>query len=214
MHLAPQDELKIENATIAGISMGACIALRLALSHQSRIDALILMSSTAGEESAEGKAAITQVRDIWVSSPSPSEEIMNIAIQGWGGDPNVNGPRAQRIKRDWIERHSGADQIDPVLQSVTQRDNLLEQLREITVPVLIVHGQLDATWGLEHAINIQNALVNAKVTMKVVKESGHLVVWTRDSEDVSRMIADFVKNEAVRNGQWGSCNVELGTPGL
>jgi 3-oxoadipate enol-lactonase len=177
--------------------MGGLIALRMALSHNSRIDALILMSTTAGEESAEGNAATTQVRDIWVSTPSPSEEIMNIAIQGWGGDPDVNGPRAQRIKRDWVERHSGAERVDPVLQSVAQRENLLGRLHEITVPVLIVHGQLDATWSLEHAANIQNGLVNAKVIMKVVRDSGHLVVWMRDSEDVSRMMADFVNNEVV-----------------
>lgn len=198
MHIAsPQDELKIEKAVISGISMGGCIALRMALSHQSHLEGLIIMSTTASEESLEGKAAITQVRDIWVSTPSPSEEIMNIAIQGWGGDPDVNGPRAKQIKRDWIERHSGAERIDSVLQSVTQRDNLLGRLQEITVPVLIVHGQLDATWNLEHAANIEKALVNAKVTIEVVRDSGHLVVWMRDSEDVSRMMADFVNDEVI-----------------
>ena len=172
--------------------MGGCIALRMALSHNSRIAALILMSTTANEGSPGAKAAITQVRDIWVSTPSPSEDIMNISIQGWGGDPDVNGPRARKIKRDWIERHSGADQVDSVLQSMTGRENLLGRLHEITAPVLIVHGEMDRTWDKEDAARIRDGLINAKVSFKIVKDSGHLVVWMRDSEDVSRIVADFV----------------------
>jgi pimeloyl-ACP methyl ester carboxylesterase len=76
--------------------MGSCIALRIALSHPSRITALALMSSTAEASSPEATAALSQMRDIWVSTPTPSEEIMDIAIRSWGGDPDVKGPRAQR----------------------------------------------------------------------------------------------------------------------
>ena len=177
--------------------MGACIALRMALSDQSRISALILMSSTANAETPESLATVTQMRDVWVSTPSPSEDIMNIAIRSWGGDLDVDGPRAQQVKRDWIKRHSGAEQVDSTLQSMIERDNLVERLHEITVPVLLVHGEQDATWELAHAEIIQKGLVNSKVDMKVIKDSGHLLVWMRDSDDVSQMIADFVKGQMV-----------------
>jgi len=80
-----QGELKIRTATLAGISMGAGVALRFALSDPSRVTDLILMGSTAEASTAEATVAINQLRDIGISTPSPSGEIMDIAIRGWGG---------------------------------------------------------------------------------------------------------------------------------
>lgn len=191
-HMQTQDELQIQKAIFAGVSMGAGIALHIALSHPSRITALILMGSTADATTAEATAAISQVRDIWVSTPSPSEEIMDIAIRGWGGDPDVKGPRAQRIKRYWAERHSGAENVDPVLQSIEQREFLFPRLHEITAPVLLVHGEKDETWKLEGMLHIRDALVNTQVKTYVVKDSGHLVIHMRDSEDVSQVMVKFI----------------------
>jgi len=176
--------------------MGSSIALRIALSHPARITSLVLMGSTADASSPEGKATIYQMRDIWVSTPTPSEEIMNISIRGWGGEPDVKGPRALRVKHYWAERHSGAENVDAILQSVDQRDNLFPRLHEITAPALLVHGELDETWKLEGMLRIRDALVNAKVETYVVKGSGHLVIHMRDSEDVSQVIAQFV-NQAL-----------------
>ena len=191
-----QDELKIQKASFVGASMGAAIALRLALTHPSHVTALILMGSTADASTAEGTAAVNQMRDIWVSTPSPSEEIMDIAIRSWGGDPDVNGPRAQRVKRDWVARHSGADNVDSILQSVDQRDYLLPRLHEITVPVFLIHGEKDETWKLEGALRIRDAIGKATTKTYIVKHSGHLVIHMRDSEDVSQVIAKFL-NEVV-----------------
>jgi 3-oxoadipate enol-lactonase len=172
--------------------MGACIALRIAISNPSRVTALVVMASTAEPSSPEGTAAIGQVRDIWVSTPSPSEEIMDVAIQAWGGAPDVKGPRAQRVKRHWLQRHSGAENVDAVLESVDRRENLLPRLHEIMVPVMLIHGEQDETWKLENILHIRDALVSAKVKTHIVKDSGHLVIYMRDSKDVSQVIAEFV----------------------
>jgi hypothetical protein len=83
------------------------------------------------------------VRDIWVSTPSPSEEIIDIVIRGWAGDPDVSSPHAQRIKRYWVARHSGVENVDTILQSMEQRENLLTKQHEIIVQVLLVYGELD-----------------------------------------------------------------------
>jgi 3-oxoadipate enol-lactonase len=173
--------------------MGSLIALRIALAHPSRVTALALLACLATAASPEGIALINQVRDIWVSTPTPSEDIMNAAIRGWGGDPDVTGPRAQRIKRDWVDRHSGAENIDEILESLNVRDDIRPRLGEIKTRVLIMNGELDETWKLEEREIVRDGMVNADVKFEVVKGSGHLVVYTRDSEDVSRMIGDFVR---------------------
>lgn len=173
--------------------MGSCIALRIALSHPSRITALILIGSTAEASSPEATTAFSQMRDIWVSTPTPSEEIMDTAIRTWGGDPDVKGPRARRVKEHWVARHSGAENVDPILQSMEQRESLLPRLHEIAAPVLLVHGEKDeTTWKVEGALRIRDAIGKAKAKTYIVKDSGHLVIHMRDSEDVSQAIAKFL----------------------
>jgi len=125
---------------------------------------------------------------------------MDIAIRGWGGEPDVTGSRAQQIKRDWVARHSGAENVDAILQSMKLRDDLRERLGEIAMPVLIVHGEKDATWSLKHAEEIRDGLVTTKVHLNIVRDSGHLVLWMRDSEDVSAMVVDFVDGAVPHNG--------------
>ncbi len=173
--------------------MGAGVALRLAISHPARITALVLMASTAEASSPEATAAIGQVRDVWVSTPAPSEDIMDAAIGAWGGGPDVNGVRAQRVKRDWVARHSGAENIDAILQSMDRRDNLFSRLHEIAVPVLLVHGERDETWDVQGAFRIRDAIGTDKARIHIVKDSGHLVIHMRDSEDVCQLISDFVR---------------------
>jgi pimeloyl-ACP methyl ester carboxylesterase len=173
--------------------MGACIAMRIALSHQPRTSALILMASTSEPSNPEASAATGQMRDIWASTPSPSEEIMDIGIRSWGGDQDVNGPRAHRVKSDWKSRHSGAENVDSILQSVDQRENLLSRVHEFTVPVLLVHGEKDETWKLEGALRIRDAIGKDKAEIYIVQNSGHLVIYMRESEDVSQIIAKFLK---------------------
>lgn len=72
----------------------------------------------------------------------------------------------------------------------------MSRLKEITAPVLIVHGQLDATWKVDEAEAIHDALVNATVKHEVIENSGLMVVWLRDSSDVSHLIEDFAKEVA------------------
>ena len=178
--------------------MGALIALRLSLAHPSRVKALVLMASLATTGSPEAIAMMLEFRDAWVSTgAAPSENIMNAAIVLWGGDPDVTGARAHRIKHDWVERHSGLENVDAILQSVNGRDDIRGRLHEIKIPVLIVHGELDETWKLEEARIARDGLINAEVRFKVIEGCGHLVLWIRDSEDVSEMIGDFLKEQMV-----------------
>jgi len=171
----------------------------MALSYSSRITALVLMATTASEGTQESKAAVIQMTDIWFSTPSPSEELMDNAMKSWGGDPDVNCPRAQQIKRHWVERPSDPQRVGDVLMSVMDRENVLGRLHEIAVPVLIVHGEMDTTLPLDQAMAMRKGLLNAKVSFEIIKGFGHLILWIRDSEDVSRMIADFVNKEVLNS---------------
>jgi pimeloyl-ACP methyl ester carboxylesterase len=173
--------------------MGASVILHAALSHPSRVAALVVIAATCKAATAQQKEAFEQLAQAWSSTPTPSEAVMDLAIQSWGGDPDLSGPYARGIKEHWVTRHSGAENISAVLQSNQEREDILGRLEAIRCPVLMVHGELDATYTLDGAEAIRDGLRNAQVTFQVIKNSGHLVIGMRDSEDVSMLIGDFAK---------------------
>lgn len=177
--------------------MGASVALQLALTHQHRISGLVLIGATASAATPQETEAFSQLSKAWSSTPTPSDDVMNLAIQSWGGNPDVNSARAQMIKSYWVARHSGAKNIEAVLESNQERKDIIAGLEDIRVPVLMVHGELDAAYSLEGAEVIRDHLVNADVKFEVVKDSGHLVIGMRDSEDVSQLIGDFVNRRST-----------------
>jgi pimeloyl-ACP methyl ester carboxylesterase len=83
----------------------------------------------------------------WVSTLTPSEDLMNLPILGWRGEAHVNLDQAQIIKRDWTERHNEVVNVEGMSESLNSRDDIVNRLSEIKVPVLLIHGEKDASWG-------------------------------------------------------------------
>ncbi|KAF7159624.1 hypothetical protein CNMCM5623_005004 [Aspergillus felis] len=189
--LAVLKELELSKVMIAAISMGTMVALRLALLDQARFSGLVLLASNASASTDAQRSGFYQLRDIWVATPAPSDQIMNAAILSWGGNPDLEGPRATQIKQDWIQRHSGAENVNPTLDSMMERDALLDRLGEIRVPVLLIHGDEDKTYPLQDAVEIKERLVNADVRLEVVKGEAHLLIHLREAKDVAEWIQEF-----------------------
>jgi len=118
---------------------------------------------------------------------------MNLSISAWGGPLDVESARSQRIKREWVTRHSGAENVDAIFESINERDDITDRLANLSHPVLSIHGKLDSTWKLEEAMITRDALVNAKVRLEILEDCGHLVIYARDSEDVGILIRAFVE---------------------
>lgn len=173
--------------------MGASVALHAAMSHPSRVTALVVIAATGTAATAEQKAGFEQLAQIWASTPVPTEEVMDASIRSWGGDPDLSGPYARRIKDHWATRHAGGENIYAILRSNQEREDILDRLQVIRGPVLMVHGEKDGTYTLDGAKAIRDGLRNADVKFEVIKDSPHLVIGMRDSEDVSMLIKDFVK---------------------
>jgi pimeloyl-ACP methyl ester carboxylesterase len=211
-----QDKLEIAKFGIVGFSMGSLIAIRIALlmssAQSSSSDAsttktiatdkgrktlsfLILLSSTGTSPTEAVQKAFYQVRDIWISTPQPSEEIMNASILNWGGSPDVSSHRAKQIKKYWIEQHFGAERINAILESINQRDDILGKLSELKgVPVLLIHGEDDQTWPLAEAEAIQRSLTGKGTTARliIIPGAGHLLIHMRESADVTALVRGFV----------------------
>lgn len=187
-----QDNLSIPYAIFIGMSAGALIALRMGFTYPDRVKAIVSLSATARTPSPAFVEAFQKFQEAWIVTPTPSEELMNAAIKNWGGDLDVNSDRCKIIKRDWKKRYVG-ETVVPITAMTNSRDDIVEKLPEIKVPVLWVQGEKDATWTMEEAEIATAALPRAE--LKVIPALGHMIIFARKSVDVSEYIAGFLKEQ-------------------
>ena len=172
------------------------IALRMALSHPTRVKGIVALSSVCRAAPQPVVEAFEKVYKVWVATPTPSDDIMNLAIQGWGGSLDVNSDRCKIIKRDWRTRYNGSVNVEAIAECLNTRDDIVEQLKNTKVPVLLIQGEDDRTWTVEEAEIARDALPNAE--LKVIKEAGHMLIFARKADDVNSSIEGFHRQQ----GYW------------
>ena len=59
---------------------------------------------------------------------------MNLAIQGWEGNFDVDSDRCKTIKQDWDTRYSGAVNVESITACLNTRDDIVERLKDVEVP--------------------------------------------------------------------------------
>ena len=139
--VALMDHLGIAQATIVGMSQGGFAALRLALRHPDRVKALVLIATRSAADDEEFKTEFRKMRDTW-REQGPIAPLLE------GLMTFVIGPREQTAElwEEWIPRWQArtGDQIFHAVNNVMDRDDLTaDQLKQITVPALVIHGEAD-----------------------------------------------------------------------
>ena len=183
----------MESAIFIGISAGSLISMRMAITHSARVDGIVALSSTSRTSSQAVLDAFAQVYKIWTSTPIPSEEIMNVAIRGWGGDLDVHSDRCKIIKHDWQTRYNGEKNVEAIADCVNKRDDITAWLGDITCPVLLIHGEKDLSWPFDEAKITKEGLPNAE--LQVIPGEGHMLIFARKADDVNGMIWGFLKEQ-------------------
>ena len=168
----------------------------MALSHPIRVKGIVALSSVSRAAPQSVVEALEQVYKAWVATPTPSEDIMNLAIQGWGGNIDVNSDRCKIIKQDWQTRHNGAVNVEPIAACLNTRDDIVGKLEDVKIPVLLIQGEDDRIWTVEEAKIARNALPNAE--LKIIKGAGHMLIFVSEADDVNSLIEGFLKEQ----GYW------------
>jgi pimeloyl-ACP methyl ester carboxylesterase len=188
------DEVGASAAVIAGLSMGAGIALRFALAYPQRTRALVLASFPAGgvSGSVQSDSAPARLRPaMGVATRNESGSLSAVAgafadaieREGleaagarfvWGPDSGLE-PRAARLIRQGFLEH------DPRALAYTLRGLIAEQpspaalvhvLPTVRQPVLLIVGEHDRS-ALEASRVLADGLPNARLI--VIPDAGHLV---------------------------------------
>jgi len=175
--------LDIERAVLVGMSQGGYLSLRAALKHPAIVQALVLIDSQAGPEDPAKMPGYAVMIDDYANN-GLSEQTASILEHiilgdGWSGSAA------------WKEKWAGwkPHNLRQSFHALGARDDVRDQLGNIDVPVLVIHGDSDAAIEPERARAMTDALPHAR--MELIVGGGHASNLTHPDQ-VNPLIEAFV----------------------
>ena len=159
--------LGIENATVAGLSMGGYISFALWRRHRERIAALILADTRAGADSEEGKQGREKNAKL-AEEQGPGA----IADQMLPKLLSPNAPAALRDDVRGIIESNDRVGIAAALRAMAARPDSTPLLATIDVPTLVIVGAEDALTPPSEAEVMFNAIPGCRLAE--LPSAGHL----------------------------------------
>jgi pimeloyl-ACP methyl ester carboxylesterase len=184
--LALMDHLSIPRAHLAGTSQGGFVALRTALLAPSRVESLSVFGSSADVESEATKVAYqsllsgVQASSFYEPANGVIEAMVSVCF-GTDFDSTV-------WKRSWAVWNPA--QFEMAFNALAGRDAIVDSLRTLAVPTLVLHGTHDAAYPVETGGRIADAIQGS--VLKVV-DGGHHFLSITDSAAVNEAMQRFLE---------------------
>jgi pimeloyl-ACP methyl ester carboxylesterase len=179
--------LGIENARIAGISMGSAIAQELALSYPKMVHSLVLISSWSRADrytqaifehfkkmrQLASPADFTQLLQLWIASVPYYEE------------------HFEEMREDQTKAHEDYMSVDAfqAQSDACSMHNTFDRLDMITVPTLLTVGDADIFTPLRLSVEMHERISGSELL--VFKGLGHIHHW-EDIERFNDMTTQFL----------------------
>jgi 3-oxoadipate enol-lactonase len=186
------DQLGAIPAHCVGLSMGAMIAMRLALRHPEAVRSLVLMDTSAAPEDTEkaeryeGMAQVVEAGQLEAVLPALPPIFLTDEFIVAHHD----------VVDEWLERLRAANHAGLVhtMRAINGRDDVSARLGEIRVPALVIHGEDDVAIPLDRAAELAQGIAGA--ALRTVPGAHQSNVDTPD--ETSRLILDFLVEAAAR----------------
>lgn len=183
------DTLGIARAHLVGLSMGGGIALQFAVEHSARVLSLVLIDSALPGfgYSEEMESAIEELRDA-----VRREGVLQAFERIWLAQPMFDGvrrfPEHFARLREMALSYPAADYLEDTEYTPPERQ-LVERLGEVSVPTLVLVGELDVPdFQLIADVLAENI---AGAEKQVVADAGH-VPPLEQPEQVNRLLVEFL----------------------
>src|SRR5262245_33802878 len=181
------DGLGLERPAIVGHSLGASIALRLALESPDRVGSLVLIG---------GEADLSNLAPRMLLSAERIEELglEQWIAEFWSKNPPFSVPSLDRDATMLDEYRSLLLENDPVdyvrqCRAIAAAESLSGRLGEVGHPVLVVVGGLDDRTIPEHGRELAGALPNALLVE--LPDAGHSIPLEAP-EATAEVVASFL----------------------
>jgi pimeloyl-ACP methyl ester carboxylesterase len=189
------DHLGIARAVIGGMSQGGFVALRFALNHPERVEALILLDAQAGAEAPDKAVLYGSMLEVWEDeglNDQLAETIASIILGNeWQG------------REAWIAkwRQWPRSLLRPAFHALVGREDIHSRLGEIRAPALVIHGSADAAIDLELAERLCSGLANSRPLI-TIEGGGHACNLTHPKL-VNPLLQQFLVELALRMPRGG-----------
>jgi pimeloyl-ACP methyl ester carboxylesterase len=164
------DNLGIERAVWAGLSMGGMVAMHAAVTAPDRVAALLLLDTHAGEETTYKKLKY---------------RAMSIGAKAFGIRPffpavipllfgRTTRAENQTLVDEWKPRFEEihVPSLVRAVVALTRRPSIVRELGEVLCPALVIVGEEDASLPPHLSREIADALPNSSLV--VIPKAGHL----------------------------------------
>jgi pimeloyl-ACP methyl ester carboxylesterase len=169
------------SAVFVGMSQGGWLSQRVALLAPERVRGLVLVGTSLPLMSDEETAGFTQLGQGWVAM-GPVGPIADAVygIQFAGTDYD-----GSRYRERWIGKAPSA--WSEVWNTIlTKRDDIVDRAKEITCPVAVVHGTIDAAFSVDSARAMAEAFPDSR-GITVIEGAPHASALTHTDEVVAAL---------------------------
>jgi pimeloyl-ACP methyl ester carboxylesterase len=187
------DELEIDQAHVAGASLGGMVAQTVAIEHPLRVLSLASISSTTGDRdvgkpNAEGMKALTTV------APSDREGYLESVLAAGALIASPGFPDDEERRRDVAARsfdrgyHPDGTQRQTV--AIIASGDRTSRLQKLTVPTVVIHGDADPLIGVSGGQATAGAVADSRLL--IIPGMGHDL-----PEGAWQVIADAIAANAA-----------------
>lgn len=181
---ALMDALKIDDAVIGGLSMGAYVAFALFRQSPGRFAGMILADTRSQADTPQAREARVQMRALLAErGPSAVADQMLPKLFSANAPPEVVAAARQTIES------ADPAAIDAAIGALMTRPDSTPDLPRMARGTLVIVGEEDAITPLADARAMQAAIPRS--TLTVIPGAGHLSNLERP-EIFSRALADFL----------------------
>lgn len=204
------DGYNISKAHIIGISMGGYIGQLLAVNYPERIKTLTLISTTADHrpymDATMGNFSnkydlpypsqkfIDYIENSKNNPPKNYEEFRSSQIKGWKmffGHELIKKDLDELIRLIDLSNKRNKNKFSPFNHglAVANSKDRLETIKNINVPTLIIHGENDPCFGVEHGQYLNQNIPNSK--LEIIKDMGHMFSLSESDVLLSKIILNI-----------------------
>ena len=177
------DALGIEGAVFVGNSLGGLIALRLALSHPTRVTALVLVDSAGLGRAVNPAFTSVNVPGLAEGARPFWRTPIGANQRAWGRTALLFAYTPGNVPREWIaeqcrlalssgylEAHLTV--LRAMVSPLGQREVLVDRLSELDIPTLIIWGARDRVFPESQAIEAVSHLREGSLAL--IPDCGHV----------------------------------------
>ncbi len=173
--LALMDGLHIDKAHIVGVSMGGEIAQIFAINHGERLLSLSLISTSSRDAGLPPPSA--EVMDFFFR-PAPAKDDLEAAINQhvaqykiYYHPDDVDEQEIRNLHEKAYQRAYHPEGNQRQLLAMIFVEPRGEELKQVQIPALIIHGDIDPVVSIEHGERLAACIPNSR--LEIMEKMGH-----------------------------------------